>query len=183
MEVIIFLLFIVCVYFGYKKIKYNRIKKAQEKFLRDNYPNLELVNSVLKQHVINFSLDNSAEIEAKKQFDVACNAWAANDYKNARKYFQEAGASLGDNDVPQYKLDILIEIISNFAETDDLFHRIKDDALMVISKNPNILQTDIYNLLKAYSKSDIQYALYYAEYKNYITRTKKGRSYLLNTKA
>ena len=149
--IIFFLLLIICVYFGYKKIKHNRIKKAQEKFLRGNYPNLEFVNSILKQHVINF--------------------------------FQDAGALLGNNDVPQYKLDILIEIISNFAETDDLFHRIKDDALNIISKNPNILQTDIYSLLKAYSKNDIQYTLYYAEYKNYIIRTKKGISYLLNTKA
>lgn len=180
---IIFLLLIICVYFGYKKIKHNRIKKAQEKFLRDNYPNLEFVNSILKQHVINFSLDNSAEISAKTKFDEACNAWAANDYKNVRKHFQDAGALLGNNDVPQYKLDILIEIISNFAETDDLFHRIKNDALKIISKNPNILQTDIYSLLKAYSKNDIQYTLYYAEYKNYIIRTKKGISYLLNTKA
>lgn len=83
----------------------------------DNYPNLDLVNSILKKHIIELSIDNKAKIRAKEQFDEACNAWAANDYKNASRLFQDALALLGSNDVSQYKLDIPIEIISNFAET------------------------------------------------------------------
>lgn len=181
MDIIAFLIVFGSIYFVYKKIK-NRSRKKISKRVTEtkSYPNLNLVDSILKKHNITFSTDNPDEMMAHDCFQIACEAWIEDDYKTARTEFQKTAALLRRDDVPQYKLDNFLELASEFVEHDSLFHYIKNDIISVICNNPNILQTDIYGLLKSYSKNDIQYALYYAELKGYITRTKKGRSYILN---
>ena len=181
MEVIAFLVVLGSAYFVYKKIKSRLHKKSLKKAAEARlHQNLELVDSILKKHNIVFSIDNPDEMMAHKHLQVACEAWVEGDYKTARTEFQHTARLLGRDDVPQYKLDAFLGLASEFVEHDSLFHHIKNDAISVIRNNPDILQADIYGLLKSYSKNDIQYALVYAELKGYITRTKKGRSYILN---
>lgn len=148
--------------------------------MSQRYPLRDIVEQVSSKHKLVLSLDNKNEAKAKKQIENAYEAWAANDFKTARDLFQEAGKYIGSDDVPQYKLDIVIGIVSEFAEYDSLFHSIVDEARDIIKQEANILQTEIYARLKSYSKQDIQYALYYAEVKKILKREKKGRTYVLN---
>jgi hypothetical protein len=69
---------------------------------------------------------------------------------------------------------------SDFVKTDPLYKRVRDAALVKISQQPGILQTELYKALPEFDKSDISYAMYFAEDHGVVKRTKKGRTYSLS---
>jgi hypothetical protein len=80
----------------------------------------------------------------------------------------------------QSELDAVKREYSDFVKTDPLYHEIRDAAIQVIRQRPGILQTEIYTMLSAFPKEDVQYALYFAADHGVIIRTKKGRTYALS---
>ncbi|RDU53276.1 hypothetical protein CQA49_01380 [Helicobacter sp. MIT 00-7814] len=178
MESLILPALIVIIWLSYRYFK----KRKMVKLIKQKYPNKELVERIVKKHALDFSTDSDNEILASKNLEKAFLYWAENDLKRARDCFQRTAQITAQDDIPQYKSEIVTKIITEFTEYDDLFHDIIRDTQNILDKNPNILQTDIYAHLKEYSKRDIQYALYYADVKNLISRVKKNRSYILNNK-
>lgn len=69
---------------------------------------------------------------------------------------------------------------SEFVKTDPLYQQIRDAAVAKIREEPGILQTALYKALVAFDKSDITYAMYFADDHGVIARTKKGRTYSLS---
>ena len=68
---------------------------------------------------------------------------------------------------------------SDFVKSDPLYQEIRDVVIEEIKRQPGILQTDLYKVLTNYNKSDIQYALYFADDHGVIVRKKKGRTYII----
>ena len=69
---------------------------------------------------------------------------------------------------------------SEFVKTDPLYLQIRDAAMESIRQKPGILQTDLYTALPQFDKTDIQYAIYFAEDHGAIVRAKQGRTYSLS---
>jgi hypothetical protein len=80
----------------------------------------------------------------------------------------------------QSELDAVKREYSDFVKTDPLYQEIRDAAIQFIRQQPGILQTEVYSLLSAFPKEDVQYALYFAADHGVIIRTKKGRTYGLS---
>jgi len=69
--------------------------------------------------------------------------------------------------------------IRNRAEHDRRQLEIKNRAVELITRNPGILQTEVYRLLGSYAKAEISEALYYLAKENRISREKKASTYKL----
>jgi len=72
---------------------------------------------------------------------------------------------------------------ANFARTDPLYLKTLPLIKAEIQRHPGVLQTELYKLLPSVEKTDISYALYFAEEHGEIVRTKKGRTYQLALRA
>lgn len=72
---------------------------------------------------------------------------------------------------------------ANFARTDPLYLKTLPLIKAEIQRHPGVLQTELYKLLPSVEKTDISYALYFAEEHGQIVRTKKGRTYQLALRA
>jgi hypothetical protein len=80
----------------------------------------------------------------------------------------------------QYELDAAKREYSDWVRSDPLYRQIRDAAIALIRDKPGVLQTEMYGLLSAFPKADVQYALYFAADHGVIVRMKKGRSYALS---
>jgi hypothetical protein len=80
----------------------------------------------------------------------------------------------------QAELDAVRREHSDFVKTDPYYRQIRDAAVELIKQRPGMLQTEIYGLLSAFPKEDVQYGLYFASDHGVILRTKKGRTYALS---
>jgi len=65
----------------------------------------------------------------------------------------------------------------DFGSKDPNFANLMSVIGPVIRQNPGILQTQLYEKLRDIPKSDISYALYFADKLGKLARMKKGRTY------
>ncbi|MEI7901432.1 MAG: hypothetical protein WCK89_14375 [bacterium] len=117
--------------------------------------------------------------------DLVCRSRAEGDFSAARSAYAALAESWKQQNINsggtlQSELDAVKREYSDFVKNDPFYHEIRDAALQFISQRPGILQTEIYGLLSAFRKDDIQYALYFAADHGVIIRTKSGRSYGLS---
>jgi len=80
----------------------------------------------------------------------------------------------------EHEFDAAKREYSDWVRSDPLYRQVRDAAIALIRDKPGVLQTEMYGLLSAFPKTDVQYALYFAADHNAIVRTKKGRSYALS---
>jgi len=83
----------------------------------------------------------------------------------------------------QSELDAVRREYSEFVKTDPYYQEFRDAAIQLVRQRPGILQTEIYGVLSAFPKEDVQYGLYFAADHGVIVRTKKGRTYELSLAA
>lgn len=173
--------FAFCLYFV---ISFFSLFAQNNEKIKDEYipPNKDFVEKFIERHPINFHPTNKRETLALEELKNAYYFWMHNDFSSARKNFLDSAKWLSNDEIAQYKADCIIGIIASFSNYDPMYHLMLDEIKEILMEKPNILQTEIYSLLRNYSKNDIQYVLYYADFKNDITRKKKGRSYILNLK-
>ncbi|ANV98580.1 hypothetical protein BBW65_07125 [Helicobacter enhydrae] len=154
-------------------------KQREQEAIQAKYPNKEFVEAFIKEHPVNFYPENERELLAIDSLKNAYACWMGNDYSSARKNFLESATLLSNDEIAQYKADCIIKIIADFSDYDPIYHFILDETRIILKSKSGILQTEIYSFLRDYSKKDIQYVLYYADFKKEIKREKKGRSYIL----
>lgn len=125
--------------------------------------------------------DRTAEIEIHR--NAARRFRSVNDYSNARLSYNKWVESVKQQNINtagrlERDLEEAKREFSEFVKTDPLYLQICSQATAIIRESPGILQTDLYKSIPL-DKSDISYALYFAEDHGTIIRTKKGRTYSL----
>ena len=127
--------------------------------------------------------DRTAEIEIHREAARKC--CAEGDFARARSsYFKWVESvrqqNVNTGDQLQRELDEAKREYSEFVKTEPLYQQIRDAAIAKIQEQPGILQTDLYKAMPEFDRSDIMYAMYFADDHGAIVRTKKGRTYSLS---
>lgn len=79
---------------------------------------------------------------------------------------------------PMFKAQ-LADFIAEFAKIDPLFNGMWPAYKRLISDNPGMIQSKVYQVFPNVSVDDQRYVLYFAEHLNVLKRKKKGNSYTL----
>lgn len=127
--------------------------------------------------------DRTAEIQLHRE--AARQRLARGDHAGARSSYFKWVESVRQQNVNtggqlERELEEAKQEYSDFAKTDPLYKQIRDAAVEKIREQPGILQTELYKVLPQFDKTDITYAMYFADEQRTIIRTKKGRTYCLS---
>jgi hypothetical protein len=158
-------------------------------FIRKNKKRAELLDGEISSEII-----NKLPTEALHHLNMALNLELAKDFLGTRMHYMQCMERMRDlKDTQEYKA--VENQYEKFVSRDPVFHKLAEGLIKGIKQNPGILQSEITSRLdpletwgkiqfynRKISRDDVYYALYFMDKFEYITRTKKGRSYELYPK-
>ncbi len=171
-----FVLFFIYSLFVVPRYYYRRYRaKKLEVSVEDLYPAKASTTPSLNLHFI----------------EKAKEAERAGDYLAARVNYMKCMEDLKRSGAPEEVILYAQQEYDNFVRRDPIFKELLSRLILIIEKNPGILQSEItrqfdsmdwpalYSYDRPVAKDDIYYALYFAARFGIIKRLKKGRSYQL----
>lgn len=130
--------------------------------------------------------ENLTEDFSSRTYDDAVNffeyieeTWKRGDFDTARKMLQKIAYSMVGKDITKEEKDYFTGFMADFAKEDPLYKDVMLRLLPIVSSNPGMLQSKIYEGQPDDIKEQMRYVLYFANELGHIRRVKKGNSYQL----
>jgi hypothetical protein len=112
-------------------------------------------------------------------FEYIEDTWKRGDFDAARKMLQKIAYSMVGKDITKEEKDYFTGFMADFAREDPLYKDVMLRLLPIVSSNPGMLQSKIYEGQPDDIKEQMRYVLYFANELGHIRRVKKGNSYQL----